>query len=234
MIVEICANSYESALAAMNGGAHRIELCTNLSVGGLTPSRELIEQVVNDITLPVRVLIRPREGDFCYSKEEIDGMIETIGFCKRLGCHGIVSGVLNSSRGIDFEQTQQLIRQSNGMSFTFHRAFDLAHDPLGSIELLKKLNIDYLLSSGQETRAIDGLQLLKKIKTAAKDIFEVMPGGGIHVDHVSAFKESGFKNIHLSATKKRETAQNKEGLLNSSYEGISDVEIIKKIVTQVT
>jgi Uncharacterized protein involved in copper resistance len=233
MNVEICANSYESAIAAMSGGAHRIELCTDLSVGGLTPSRELIEKVIENIQIPVHVLIRPRDGDFCYTKEEIESMIEAIEFCKRTGCHGIVIGVLNSNRTIDFEHTKQLLLHSNGMNFTFHRAFDLVPDPIDSLEKLKKLDIDRLLSSGQEFRAIDGLPLLNKMKTASKGVFEIMPGGGILVDQVLDFKESGFNSIHLSAIKKREQRKEKESLFNISYEGVSDIVTIKGIVAQV-
>ena len=94
MIVEICANSFESAVAAQNGGADRIELCTQLAVGGLTPSHHLIKKVISELSIPVHVLIRPRKGNFCYSKKELNIMKNDIEFCKIIGCSGVVSGVL--------------------------------------------------------------------------------------------------------------------------------------------
>ena len=105
MIVEICANSFESAVAAQNGGADRIELCTQLAVGGLTPSRHLIKKVVSELSIPVHVLIRPRKGNFCYSKKELNIMKNDIEFCKYLGCSGVVSGVLRSDLTIDLIAT---------------------------------------------------------------------------------------------------------------------------------
>ena len=104
MIVEICANSIESAIAAEKGGAHRMELCTQLAFGGLTPSHQLIKKVIAELNIPVHVLIRPRKGSFCYTEIELNKMISTIDFCKNTGCQGVVSGVLTSENRINIRK----------------------------------------------------------------------------------------------------------------------------------
>ncbi len=230
MIVEICANSYESAITAQEGGAHRIELCTDLSVGGLTPSKDLIEKVVRDISIPVHVLVRPRSGDFCYSDEELEVMLSNIRLCKSLGCKGIVSGALHSDNTIDMQSTQKLIDASGSMSFIFHRAIDLVEDPIEAIENLRKLSISGVLSSGQQIRAFDGLPLLKRMRTASKGLFEIMPGGGIQPKDVIAFKNSGFQSVHLSAIRKKTQIDTSISFFDSKYEGASDLELIREVV----
>ena len=130
MLLEICANSYQSAINAEKGDAHRIELCENLSVGGVTPNRNLIKQVVEKLSMPVNVLIRPRGGNFVYTDKEFNQMLNDIKFCKSIGCNGIVSGVLNPDNTIDVERTRQIIEVSKPINFTFHRAFDEIKEPL--------------------------------------------------------------------------------------------------------
>ena len=124
MKLEICANSYRSAKNAQEAGAYRIELCQELSIGGLTPSYGLLKQVIEIIEIPIFVLIRPRGGNFVYSDVEFEIMKTDIQLCKDLGCHGIVSGVLNSDKTIDLKRTKELVELSKPLAFTFHRAFD--------------------------------------------------------------------------------------------------------------
>ncbi len=238
MIVEICANSFESSKAAREGGADRIELCTDLSVGGLTPSHGLIEKTVTEQNIPVHVLIRPRSGNFSYSEAEIDVMQKDIAFCKKIGCAGIVSGSLTVENTIDIEATKYLIDASKGMEFTFHRAFDWCIDPLQGIDTLIHLGVTRLLSSGQRSKAIDGIELLKKLKSRSKGQLEIMPGSGINEENVLRFKEAGFTSVHLSATKKRQMLLQKPAISMHSpsffEEGVvaaSDKETIRKIIT---
>jgi copper homeostasis protein len=230
MIIEICANSFESAQAAQDGGADRIELCNDLSVGGLTPSHDLIEKVIENLNIPVHVLIRPRSGDFVYSKKELDTMLSDIIFCKKLGCSGIVSGVLTSENTIDAIATRQLIEASDGMEFTFHRAFDCDVDVLSSINLLIDLGVTRLLSSGQQNKAIDGIELLNKMKLLAMDHLQIMPGSGINAENALAFKEAGFEAIHFSATKKANLSKTGSGLFANEVIGTSDQIEIERIV----
>lgn len=204
MILEICANGIESAVAAQKGGAHRIELCTELSVGGLTPSYGLIKKVIDSLTIPVFVLIRPRSGNFTYKQSEIGVMLKDIHQCKKMGVAGIVSGALTSENDIDIEATQLLLNASEGLDFTFHRAFDWCREPKKSLNILQDLGVKRILSSGQQPSAFEGLSLLRELKAISKTI-EIMPGGGINVENVSAFKEAGFEAIHCSASERFQT-----------------------------
>ena len=237
MKIEICANSFESAKAAHYAGAHRIELCTELSVGGLTPSHGLIEKVISELDIPVHILIRPRSGNFTYSEEEFDVMLKDIDFCKKIGCSGIVSGVLTGDNEIDFEKTEQLINASEGMEFTFHRAFDWVENPLNELQKLIDLKVKRLLSSGQKPTAIEGISLLKELKNFSEGKIEIMPGGGINVENAAKFKEADFKSIHFSATTKKQILAKKPKVPMHSdaffEEGIvatSNQETIQKII----
>jgi len=232
MIVEICANSFESAVAAQRGGADRIELCTQLAVGGLTPSRHLIKKVVSKLSIPIHVLIRPRKGDFCYSKEELNIMKNDIEFCKNIGCSGVVSGVLESNLTINLIATQQLIETANGIDFTFHRAFDCVKDPLVALENLIDLKIKRVLSSGLKPSAIEGISLLSEMNKIANQQIEIMPGSGINLDNVLQFKNKGFTSIHLSATQQPE--KKSASYFEGGTEGVSNEKIIRKIISLVS
>lgn len=228
MIVEICANSFDSAKAAQDGGANRIELCTQLAVGGLTPSYSLIEKVKNELAIPIHVLIRPRKGDFCYTEQELNSMINDINFCKKIGCQGVVSGVLTTDLKIDLIAIQQLIKAANGMDFTFHRAFDCVNDPLKSLEQLIDLKIKRILSSGQKQTAFEGLSLLTEMKKLSKGKVEIMPGSGINTENAIYFKENGVESIHLSATHQKK--EKSTSFFEGGTEGVSDVNIIKEVI----
>ena len=232
MIVEICANSFESAVAAQNAGADRIELCTQLAVGGLTPSHQLIRKVVSELSIPVHVLIRPRKGNFCYSKEELNIMKNDIEFCKNIGCSGVVSGVLESNLTINLIATQQLIETANGIDFTFHRAFDCVKDPLVALENLIDLKIKRVLSSGLKPSAIEGISLLSEMNKIANQQIEIMPGSGINLDNVLQFKNKGFTSIHLSATQQPE--KKSASYFEGGVEGVSDEKTIRKIMSLVS
>ncbi|MFC4268955.1 copper homeostasis protein CutC [Polaribacter marinivivus] len=230
MLLEICANSYQSAINAQNAGADRIELCSELSVGGLTPSYGLLLQVVEQVTIPVHVLIRPRSGDFYYTDEEFLQMKANIELCKKLGFQGIVSGVLNADNSIDEKKTQELIALSKPLSFTFHRAFDCVIDPLKSLETLMNLGVDRILTSGQKNKALDGLGLLKQLKDIAKDKLIILPGSGINNENIGLFKQAGFTEIHTSASKnlKKNTV-----FFDGTNQTISDIRTIKEILNQI-
>lgn len=229
MNVEICANSFESAEAAHLGGANRIELCTKLSVGGLTPSRKLIKTVVSNLDIPTHVLIRARSGNFVYNQAELEKMLEDIAFCKDMGCAGIVSGVLTSENDIDIRATRRLISASEGLEFTFHRAFDLCRQPHHQLTTLIDLGAVRLLSSGQQTKAIDGLELLHELKAVSMGKIEIMPGSGINPKNAPVFRNAGFESIHASAIKKPIEAFHKS-FFESGYEGTSDIQTILELV----
>lgn len=199
MILEICANSYRSALVAQKAGAHRIELCVDLDVGGLTPSYGLIKKVVQDLSIPVFVLIRPRKGNFTYSDNEFDMMVTDLKMAKKIGCSGIVSGILNQDYSIDIKRTKDLIELANPLPFTFHRAFDLITDAKKAVLELIDIGADRLLSSGQEYYAQVGIPLLKELKMLANNKLIIIPGGGINPTNAQLFKNEGFNEIHAAA-----------------------------------
>ena len=201
MILEVCANSYESAINAEKGGAQRIELCENLSVGGLTPNFVLAKKVISELTIPVFILIRPRDGDFNYSAEEFVQIKKDIILFKDLGCKGIVSGILTKDKNIDIKRTRELIELSRPLEFTFHRAFDEVLNPIDGLYKLIKIKSNRLLTSGQKNTAIDGIELIQKlIKISNKKII-IMPGSGINSENITEFKKIESKEIHGSFIK---------------------------------
>ncbi len=200
MKLEICANSYQSAKNAQEVGAYRIELCQELSVGGITPSYGLLKQVIDNLEISVFVLIRPRAGNFVYSDAEFDIMKHDIQLCKDLGCHGIVSGILNNNKTIDIDRTRELIELSRPLPFTFHRAFDEVANPIESFLQLIDLGVERVLTSGQQTTAESGLELLKELNIMSNDRIIILAGSGITSDNALKFKNAGLKEIHASAS----------------------------------
>jgi copper homeostasis protein len=197
MILEVCCNSLDSALAAQRAGAHRIEFCTGFALGGLTPSIGLLKEYVKLISVPTRVLIRPRGGDFSYTSAEFKSMLEDIAQCKKLGFEGVVSGVLQPDGRLDSTRTAALVAAAAGMKFTFHRAFDWVLDPQNTLLELSKIGVHSLLTSGSASKAEEGLDQLKALKEMRTTV-EIMPGSGLNVQNALVFKKAGFKAIHMS------------------------------------
>jgi copper homeostasis protein len=205
MLLEICANSYQSAKNAKDTGAHRIELCQELAVGGITPSYGLLKQVIENIDIPAFVLIRPRGGNFVYSNDEFKVMKTDIQLCKDLGCKGIVSGILNADKTIDIDRTKELITLSRPLQFTFHRAFDEVKIPKQALEQLIDLGVERVLTSGQKTSAEKGIKLLQELDEIAECRITILASGGISGDNAKIFKKMGLKEIHASASSQLET-----------------------------
>lgn len=204
MIIEVCANSLQSALNAQSAGADRIELCSELGVGGITPSYGLLKKVKESINIPAHVLIRPRSADFSYSDSEFQIMMEDIGMCREMGFEGVVAGVLHRDFTLDAERTGELRVKAGSLAFTFHRAFDWVKDPVATFKELETLGVDYILTSGQQPTAPEGLSLLKELHGHASAC-SIIPGGGIRESNVSLFREAGFTAIHFSATRFHKT-----------------------------
>ncbi len=201
MLLEICTNSYQSAINAQNAGANRIELCSELSLGGITPSYGLIKQVIENVSIPVFVLIRPRSGNFVYSNTEFEIIKKDVEFCKEVGCSGVVTGILLENGGIDLERTKILLELAKPIDFTFHRAFDCVKNPEDSIKALKQIGVKRILSSGLKSKAIEGIELLVKLQKIVGEDLSIMPGSGVNISNISIFKEKGFNEIHTSASK---------------------------------
>jgi copper homeostasis protein len=200
MRIEICVDSVEGAIAAERGGADRVELCDNLMEGGTTPSGGCLLLARRHVRIGLQVLIRPRGGDFLYSRCEVDVMREDIRLARTLGADGVVIGCLTPEGDIDRTRTRELMELARPLNVTFHRAFDMCRDPRQGLEDLVTLGVDRVLTSGQEASCAEGLELLAALQRQAAGRIIVMPGGGITARNVRRIVEAtGVSEVHLSA-----------------------------------
>ncbi len=216
MIFEVCANSIQSAINAEKGGAHRIELCSGLEIGGVTPSYGLISEAKVHVNIPIHVLIRPRGGNFVYTQAEIDIMKIDIIFCRRAGIAGVVIGVLDNEGQVDEVIMNELIALARPMKVAFHRAFDRAKEPMSALDTIIRTGCDILLTSGQTPKAIDGITLLEKLVQKADGNLEIMPGSGVNVENVVEIVEkTGATAVHFSG---KEIVENENVFLKGGFE----------------
>ena len=199
MNIEVCANSFHSANIAQKLGAFRVELCQDLRLDGLTPSRELLEHVTQNLEIPVHVLIRPRPGDFHYTTAELKLIEQEIEFAKSFPISGIVVGHLSTTFQPDSLLLKEWRDQCANLELTFHRAFNYVSDPFSALDMLVDAGFDRILSSGQASNALQGINQLQSWQSYLDNKLEIMPGGGIHHNNAPHFLEKGFKTIHLSA-----------------------------------
>lgn len=199
-LLEICIDSVEGAMVAQAGGAQRVELCDNLLEGGTTPSAGMIALVRQQISIGLHVIIRPRGGDFCYSDLELAVMDYDIAQAKQLGANGVVIGLLKPDGTVDKARTAALIARARPLSVTFHRAFDMAADPMQALEDLIDLGVDRLLTSGQESSAWEGVDLITTLVQQAGDRMIIMAGGGVTERNLPKIvQQSGVYEVHLAA-----------------------------------
>ncbi len=199
VLVEVCLESVQSALIAEKSGVSRIELCSALDLGGITPSLGLIRSVCEAVSIPVFVLIRPRQGDFVYNSSELSLMNRDIELAIEAGAKGIVSGVLDATGSVNSKATQQLIRSSHGFPFTFHRAFDRTNNPMSALSAIIELGADRILTSGQASNVKAGSELIRSLIEKAANQITIMPGGGLTPENVGCILQAGAREIHLSA-----------------------------------
>jgi copper homeostasis protein len=185
LILEVCVDSVESAVAAQQGGAGRVELCAELEHGGITPSVGMIKSVREKVSLKVHVMIRPRTADFCYSEAEFEVMKKDVQEAKNLGIDGLVFGILTSDRRIDSAKTKILLDMARPLSITFHRAFDETVDLFEALSELTRLGVDRVLTSGGEPSVEAGVQTLAAIVRKAGSSIKVLAGGGITFENVA-------------------------------------------------
>lgn len=200
MVLEICAGSWDSVLAAKRGGAHRVELCSGLDEGGLTPSYGLIRKVCALDGIQKHVLIRPRGGDFLYSADEKDIILQDIEVARSLKADGVVVGALLADGAIDVDFLYQCVAAAKGMNVTFHRAFDLCANPFEALEQIISAGCNRLLTSGQASTALDGVKVLQQLVELAGERLAIMPGCGVTpANATSILMQSGAREIHASA-----------------------------------
>lgn len=233
-LLEIAANSVASALAAQAGGAHRIELCSALELGGLTPSHAQIAMARERLRIQLHVLIRPRAGDFVYGEEEHETMRRDIEACAALGCDGVVLGALDVDGNVDLVRCRELAVAAKGMSITFHRAIDVSRDPLQALADVIELGCTRVLSSGARPSALDGTSLLREMVLRAGDRIVVMPGAGIDAGNVARLRElTGAREFHASAKRRHPSTMRyaaDPGLGMSAGEIRTDIEAVRQLV----
>jgi copper homeostasis protein len=204
ILLEICANSATSALAAQKGGATRVELCENLHEGGCTPSYGQIQVARRLLNIPLYVLLRPRSGDFVFNDIEFEVMMADLLFCIETRCDGIVIGILNTDSTVNVERCSKMVKLARqyGLGVTFHRAFDLCRDMDQALEDIIALGCDNILTSGGKTTAIEGAVKLASLVRSAAGRINIMAGGGVSEYNVAdLMKYTGVQHMHTSARK---------------------------------
>ncbi|TNV22899.1 copper homeostasis protein CutC [Buttiauxella sp. B2] len=197
-LLEICCYGIDCAVTAQQAGADRIELCAAPKEGGLTPSAGVLRKVKERVSIPVHPIIRPRGGDFCYTDAEFDTMLEDISFIRELGYPGLVIGMLDGEGHIDIPRMKRVMEQAQDMAVTFHRAFDMCHNPHQALEQLTDLGVARILTSGQQQTAELGLSLLRELKQHSRAPI-IMAGAGVRLSNLKKFADQGIDEMHSSA-----------------------------------
>ena len=198
-LIEIATSDFITTRSAVEGGADRIELCANLHEGGTTPSRGHIIKCRETFNVELYPIIRPRGGDFLYSKDEFGIMAADIEFCKQAGCDGIVIGLLNIDGTIDMIRTGDLVEQAYPLEVSFHRAFDRCRDPFAALEELIEIGCTRILTSGQQLTAPQGVELIAELNKLADNRIIIMPGSGVRKENIRMLAEkTGCREFHSS------------------------------------
>lgn len=200
MVLEVCVDSVESAVAAAKGGATRLELCANLIIGGTTPSVALFDAVRAAVDIPINVLIRPRFGDFLYTDAEYDIMCREIELFSARGSNAVVIGALNADGTLDKEKMRGMIAAVNGIHITMHRAFDVCRDAFRTLEEALELGVDTILTSGQKANAWAGREVIGALMEKAGDRADILVGAGVSANMIEDFRREypDARAFHLS------------------------------------
>jgi copper homeostasis protein len=196
-LLEISVETVEAALAAERGGANRIELCADLSVGGVTPSVKLMGAVRERLHIPIFTMIRPRPGGFVYSSAEFASMKSATSTAKKLGMNGVVLGILDSNHRIDVDCTRELVELAQPLPTTFHRAFDESADLLQALENAIQTGAERILTSGGAITAPEGTEMLAELFAAARDRIVIVPGAGTNASNIAQLAmQAGAREFH--------------------------------------
>jgi len=229
--LEICADSFETAIAASKFGAKRIELCSNLNEGGTTPSFGMIQKCASLKTVEVHVMIRPRPGNFIYNIDELDIMARDIVTSSIAGAKGVVFGCLTNENKLDIPSTLFLVEAAlkQKLKITFHRAIDFIQDYEKAIEDLIHIGVNRLLTSGGKNTAIEGIEQLKKMVDLSKGLIQIMAGAGVNSTNARQLATTGVHALHFTARKKI----NSNSDLNMGDEYEVDEEKIQEILSAI-
>ena len=201
MKTELCAYSVEACRIASTLGVNRVELCASPAEGGVTPSVATIERVAEIKGLDLSVMIRPRGGDFLYSDDEFQTMLQDIDHARKAGATGVVFGILTADGKVDIERTRTLVEASKGMETTYHRAVDMTDDYEAAVEAIIAARCDRILTSGGYDKAIDGIENIRRAVEIAAGRIEIMAGSGVVAANAQALKDTGVDALHFSAKK---------------------------------
>jgi copper homeostasis protein len=233
-LLEVAANSVASALAAQAGGAGRVELCSALELGGLTPSHATIAMARERLRIPLYVLIRPRAGDFLYDDEECEAMRRDVETCVALGCNGVVLGVLDADGDVDMERCYGLLAAAGHLGITFHRAFDLVRDPRRALDDAIALGCERVLTSGGQASALEGAPLIRELIAQAGDRIAIMPGAGVTAANLAELAAAtGAREFHASAKRQLATGMRHRPPRLADMQGgelRSDIEQVRALV----
>ncbi len=226
--IEVCAFSLESCLAAEKGGANRLELCGSMYEGGTTPSAGLIQTAKQRVSIEIHAMIRPRGGDFCYSDDEILVMKADICMAKKLGCQGVVLGILQKDGQVNIAQTKALVALAKPMQVTFHRAIDMTPDYSKALEDIIETGCDRILTSGQKNTTMEGIEALKSLVKQANGRIEIMAGSGVNANNALTLAHTGIDALHLTgkATRDSEMVYRKEGIAMGGLSEVPEYEIV--------
>ena len=198
-IIEVATSDFSTTASAVEGGADRIELCGNLAEGGTTPSFGTIRKCREAFSVQLYPIIRPRGGDFLYSAEEFEIMLQDVKLCKDLGCDGVVIGMLQADGRIAVDACRQLVDAAYPLGVTFHRAFDRCLDPFEASEQIIGMGCERILTSGQRPAAPDGVELIAKLNQAADHRIIIMPGSGVRAENIKMLaNKTGCTEFHSS------------------------------------
>lgn len=239
-LIEIATSDFLTTRSAVEGGADRIELCANLAEGGTTPSAGLVRKCRELFNVLLYPIIRPRGGDFLYTKEEFEIMLHDIKLFKEYGCDGVVIGLLQADGTIDLSRTAKLVEAAYPLGVTFHRAFDRCLDPFAAMEQLIGIGCERILTSGQQPEAPAGVELIAKLNQAADNRIIIMPGSGVRVDNVRQLADqTGCTELHSSLRRKTKSsmqfihpafASSEESYMNNAIDA-EEVRQLKKALT---
>lgn len=197
--LEVCCYGIDCALNAQQAGADRIELCAAPKEGGLTPSAGVLQAARQHLSVPVHPIVRPRGGDFCYSDHEFASMKADVALIREMGFPGVVLGMLDEDAHIDIRKMEEIMPLCGDMQVTFHRAFDLCHSPKRALEILTRLGVARILTSGQQQNAESGIVLLKELTQLSKGPI-IMAGAGVRLSNLQKFLDAGIRELHSSAS----------------------------------
>lgn len=199
-VLEVCVDSAESAVRAAAGGATRLELCANLVIGGTSPDEDLFRMVRERVDIPVRVLLRPRCGDFLYADDEFELLRRQVRRFAALGADGVVIGVLRPDGTLDEPRMAELIALAGSCGVTLHRAFDVCRDPFAALEAARRLGVDTILTAGQQASCVDGADLLRELVAQSGGAPQILVGAGVNAAVIRALQPlTGACAFHLSA-----------------------------------